>query len=105
MASGAGAQSQTGAGVVSAADADRAMFAKALKALQPYLAELVVIGGWAHRLFGMHPGARAPGFQPLMTEDADIAAPVRIQHKGESIAALLKRSTSTTRYSFFPQPG
>ena len=36
--------------------------------------------------------ARTPGFQPLMTEDADIAAPVRMQRKGESIAALLKRA-------------
>jgi len=76
---------------VSAVEADKAMFAKALKALGPYLGELVVVGGWAHRLFGLHPMARAPGFQPLMTEDADIAAPVRMQKKGESIAALLKR--------------
>ena len=67
------------------------MFAKALKALGPYLGDLVVVGGWAHRLFGLHSMARAPGFQPLMTEDADIAAPVRMPKKGESIAALLKR--------------
>jgi hypothetical protein len=59
---------------MSAVEADKAMFAKAPKALGPYLGELVVIGGWAHRLFGLHPMARAPGFQPLMTEDADIAA-------------------------------
>jgi hypothetical protein len=76
---------------VSAVEADKAMFAKALKALGPYLGELVVIGGWAHRLFGLHAMARAPGFQPLMTEDADIAAPVRMQQKDDSIATLLKR--------------
>lgn len=76
---------------MSAVEADKAMFAKALKALGPYLVELVVIGGWAHRLCGLHPMARAPEFQPLTTEDADIAAPVRLQKKGESIAALLKR--------------
>jgi hypothetical protein len=76
---------------VSEVEADKALFAKAVKALGPYLGDLVVIGGWAHRLFGLHAMARAPGFQPLMTEDADIAAPLRMQKKGESIAALLKR--------------
>jgi hypothetical protein len=61
-----------------------------MKALGPYLDELVVVGGWAHRLYELHAMARSPGFEPLMTEDADIAAPGKMQKKGESIAALLK---------------
>jgi Nucleotidyltransferase len=73
---------------VSAAEVDKVMFARAMKALGPYLGELVVIGGWAHRLYELHAMACSPGFQPLMTEDADIAAPVKIQTQGESIAAL-----------------
>lgn len=75
---------------MSVQEADKVMFARAMKALGPYLGELVVIGGWAHRLYELHAMARAPGFQPLMTEDADIAAPGKMQKKGESIAALLK---------------
>ena len=76
---------------MNAMEAGNAMFARALKALGPYLDELVVVGGWAHRLYGLHSMSRAPGFQPLMTEDADIAAPTKMKKKGESIAELLKR--------------
>ena len=75
---------------MSAAEVDKVMFARAMKALGPYLGELVVIGGWAHRLYELHAMARPLGFQPLTTEDADIAAPVKIQKQGESIAVLLK---------------
>jgi len=91
MASGPGAAPRAGGELVNAMEAGNAMFARALKALGPYLGELVVVGGWAHRLYGLHSMSRASGFQPLMTEDADIAAPTKMKKKGESIAELLKR--------------
>ena len=44
-----------------------------INALRPWLAHLVVIGGWAHQLLRRHPNARAPAYEPLRTKDADVA--------------------------------
>jgi len=82
MASGPGAAPRAGGELVNAMEAGNAMFARALKALGPYLGELVVVGGWAHRLYGLHSMSRASGFQPLMTEDADIARPHEDEEEG-----------------------
>ena len=53
-----------------------------INALRPWLAHLVVIGGWAHHLLRYHPDARAPAHEPLHTRDADVAfsssAPLKI---------------------------
>lgn len=64
-------------------------FVRAVKALKPYLDELVFVGGWAHYLYTVLPDAAPLGFEPLRTEDADIAAPLRLRARSESIPALL----------------
>lgn len=69
---------------------DAASFAKAVAALDPYLGDIVFIGGWAHQLFTLHPTASTVAFEPLRTQDADIAAPLGLQPREESIAARLK---------------
>ncbi len=48
-------------------------FARLVTALRPWLGQLVVVGGWAHRLHRFHPQAGAPAYQPLRTRDADLA--------------------------------
>ena len=48
-------------------------FAHLVEVLQPWLGQLVVVGGWAHRLHRFHRLASAPDHQPLRTRDADLA--------------------------------
>jgi hypothetical protein len=54
---------------------DRAAFVRLVTALRPWLDQLVVAGGWAHRLHHLHPLAQAVDHEPLVTLDADIVIP------------------------------
>lgn len=67
-------------------------FARALRALRTYLDELVIAGAWAHRLFRFHEFARPPGYQPLMTVDADMATPANLRPRRQPIPRLLEIS-------------
>jgi hypothetical protein len=69
---------------------DEVLLRRALAALGPYRAELVLVGAWAHRLFKMHPLAAEPlAHPPLMTEDADLASPETLGLLGDSIPKRL----------------
>ncbi len=48
-------------------------FARLVTALRPWLGQLVVVGGWAHRLHRFHHSATPPDHLPLRTRDADLA--------------------------------
>jgi hypothetical protein len=50
-------------------------FAKFIEALDPWLGEVVLVGGWAHRLFRLDPRARNLTYLPLTTLDGDVAIP------------------------------
>lgn len=52
---------------------DLEAFARLLAALRPWLRQLVVVGGWAHRLHGFHRLAKSPNHLPLRTRDTDFA--------------------------------
>ncbi len=54
---------------------DIAGFSRLITALDPWLDRLVIVGGWAHRLYHLHPSAQTLDFAPLMTLDADVALP------------------------------
>lgn len=54
-------------------------------ALTPWLDQVVIIGGWAHRLYRLHPLAQRLDYPPLMTLDADIALPGGLKVKGQDI--------------------
>jgi hypothetical protein len=54
---------------------DIAGFSRLITALDPWLDRVVLVGGWAHRLYHLHPAAQKLGFGPLMTLDADVALP------------------------------
>jgi hypothetical protein len=68
---------------------DLASFARAVDALRPYLDDLVFVGGWAHFLHTLLPEATALPFTPLMTHDADVAAPLRLGVREETIRERL----------------
>jgi hypothetical protein len=52
---------------------DVAGFSRLITALDPWLDRVVIVGGWAHRLYRLHPSALTLDFAPLMTLDADVA--------------------------------
>lgn len=55
------------------AERDDEKFAVLVDALGPYLGRVVIVGGWAHRLFRHHPLAQTMPYRPLMTRDTDVA--------------------------------
>jgi len=62
--------------------------ARLIDALRPWLAHLVIVGGWAHRLHRFHPLADPPAYQPLRTRDADVAFSLTAPLEGDIGAAL-----------------
>ena len=51
-------------------DEDLKSFASLVEAISPWLDQVVVIGGWAHRLYRLVPFARSVAYPPLMTVDS-----------------------------------
>jgi hypothetical protein len=71
------------------ADADREQFARLIDALEPWLEQVVIIGGWAHRLYRHDPRAQRLMYPPLTTLDSDVAVPEKIDTKKENIRERL----------------
>ncbi len=53
-------------------------FARLIEALRPFLDRLVIVGGWAPRLYRYRPDALIPPYLPLFTRDADVAIPSNV---------------------------
>ena len=66
-------------------DAELKPFVRLIEALEPWLEQVVLIGGWAHRLYRLHPRAQTLTYPPLTTLDSDIAVPLQIEAKETSI--------------------
>lgn len=64
-------------------------FLDSIIALEPWLDQIVIIGGWAHILYHHHPLALDPGYQPLSTLDTDIAISRNIRSKRDNIRSRL----------------
>jgi hypothetical protein len=47
--------------------------ARLIQALEPWRAHLVLVGGWAHRLYRFCPEVNVPTYQPIFTRDTDLA--------------------------------
>ena len=75
---------------MTAGDGVTADFQRMVDALQPYLPDVAVVGGWAHRLFPRHQLAGAPGFVPLVTDDADVAVPLRLRRRDVTLLDRLE---------------
>ena len=67
------------------ANPEFASFARLVESLRPWLDQVVVVGGWSHRLYRLHPLAQQPRYEPLATLDADIALPTRLKVTGDEI--------------------
>jgi hypothetical protein len=52
---------------------DALAFGRLVDALRPWLPVVVIAGGWANRLYRLHPLAQAPSYPALMTKDTDVA--------------------------------
>ncbi|MGE5110565.1 MAG: GSU2403 family nucleotidyltransferase fold protein [Acidobacteriaceae bacterium] len=65
-------------------------FLRVVEALGPWLDQVVVIGGWAHRLYRLHPLAQPLQFAPLMTLDTDVAIPKKLDVLEEDLHTRLE---------------
>jgi hypothetical protein len=70
-------------------ESDDKKFAQLVDAIGPYLDQVVIVGGWAHRLFRNHPLAQALPYAPLMTRDTDVALPSGIALHEENLRERL----------------
>lgn len=77
---------------------DFAAFARLLDALRPWLNDLVIVGGWAHRLYRFDRLARPPAYRPLATKDADLAFASNAPLTGD-IGAALKAAGFDRKFS------
>ena len=59
-----------------------------VSALRPWLDELVIVGGWAHRLYRMMPMVPTLAYQPVRTLDADVAFSATVSLTGDMGTAL-----------------
>jgi hypothetical protein len=64
-------------------------FGRLFAALEPWLDQIVIVGGWAHRLYRLHPDAQALDYPPLSTLDADVALSPTLMTGGPGIHARL----------------
>lgn len=60
-------------------NSENEQFGRLIQALEPWLTQVAIIGGWAHRLYRLHPSARHVEYSPLTTLDTDIAVPPRLK--------------------------
>jgi hypothetical protein len=64
-------------------------FVKLMRALEPWLGDIVIVGGWAHRLYRFHQFAQPLEYKALITLDTDIAVPENLPADQQDIAQRL----------------
>ena len=64
-------------------------FSKFVGALDPWLGEVVLIGGWAHRLYRLDSRARDLEYPPLTTLDGDVAMPTKLKVEESNVRKRL----------------
>jgi hypothetical protein len=69
--------------------ADIEPFAKFVEAIVPWLGEMVLVGGWAHRLYRSDPRARKLSYAPLTTLDGDVALPRKLKVQESTVRQRL----------------
>ena len=77
---------------------ESAEFARLVHALRPYRGDLVLIGGWAHRLSRLHPLAQPLEFPPLFTQDVDLAIAKGVIPEEDDLRKLLLEVGFTERF-------
>jgi hypothetical protein len=79
-------------------EAELEAFAKFVGAIEPWLGEVVLIGGWAHRLYRFHPFARKLAYLPLSTLDGDVAVPPKLKAKESTVRQRLSEAGFTEEF-------
>jgi hypothetical protein len=79
-------------------------FARLIQALDSWLPQLVIIGGWAHRLHRIHPLAQELDYPPLLTLDTDVAVPQRLPATEGGMARRLREHGFTETFLGDHQP-
>jgi hypothetical protein len=74
-------------------------FAKFIEALDPWLDQVVLIGGWTHRLYRLHPHAQDLPYPVLTTLDGDVAVPEKLLVKGLNIRVRLLEAAFAKNFS------
>jgi hypothetical protein len=82
---------------------DHEKFARVVETLRPWLPDLVVAGGWAHRLHRLHAFAEALDDLPLMTTDVDVAL-VRVPRAAGNLRDALRASGFREEVAGVAQP-
>ncbi len=82
---------------------DHAALARFVDALRPYLDDLTLVGGWAHRLY-THFLEEPPPFEPLTTEDADLATPIDLPIRDGTLAERLEQAGFVAEQSGDTEP-
>jgi len=60
----------------------------------PYRADLILIGGWAHRLSRLHDLSQPLDFEALGTQDVDVAIPAKVPPQEDDLGKLYVRPDS-----------
>ena len=68
---------------------DLDLFRRLVAALEPWLDQVVIVGGWAHQLYRLHPHAQELDYPPLTTLDTDVAVPANLPVGEQDIRARL----------------
>ena len=75
-------------------------FSKFIVAMEPWLGEFVLVGGWAHRLYRLDPRARKLDYLPLTTLDGDLAVPPKLKKEESTVRKRpLAPENSLTAYA------
>jgi len=64
-------------------------FNRLITALAPWLDQIIIVGGWAHQLYRLHPRAQQLNYPSLRTLDTDIALPATLPVGEQDIRARL----------------
>jgi hypothetical protein len=86
------------------AEAELEPFVRLIEALEPWLEEVVLIGGWAHRLYRLDSRAQGLAYPPLTTLDSDIAVPSKMEAKKTSIRDRLLAAGFQEEFTGEDQP-
>jgi hypothetical protein len=70
-------------------DPELEAFSKFIVAIEPWLGEVVLVGGWAHRLYRLDPRARKLDYLPLTTLDGDVAVPPKLKKEESTVRKRL----------------
>lgn len=66
-------------------NAENEEFARLIDALNPWLGEVVIVGGWAHRLYRILPVAQVIAYVLIGTLDTDVAIPAGLRVSGQFV--------------------